>query len=604
MPIRVITNLFPALQTILLLVVASIASAVQAFELPAAPTYSEDVLPILREKCGKCHNATVKKGELDLSSIQSLLDGGESGQGLISDSLAESHLWQVIDERYMPPDEEPPMSAEQVEIVRRWIEGEAASWQRQLAAQKTLNQHDILPIALLRCAACHGAREKRGELDMRTRDSMLVGGAHGPAIIPGAPEASLLIQRIESQACPPRDLLLKYFVKRPSQSEINTLRSWIAEGAIAGMPQEPEDLPKQYAALSEEYRTHWAFLPPARNAPGSSIDGFIVAKLRDNSLDLSPQAERDTLIRRVFYDLHGLPPDLSEWQRWRNNQASDWYAQMIDYLLASPRYGERWGRYWLDLAGYADSEGGVSADPVREVAWKYRDYVISAFNNDKPYDRFLIEQLAGDELEDYQHASVVTPQLVENLVATGFLRMGIDQTGSRTMNFVPERLGVIGDAITVVGEGLMGLTLGCARCHSHKYDPISHSDYYRFKAVFQGAFDEHDWLSFKNRNLELDTPERVARAQAINPPLEKELRQLEAELKLAASAVHITLLKHYYPDQSEGDRQATLKALKIADNNRTLPQRTLVERLQTVEVIPDSQQPSAVIAAYARVEEF
>ena len=160
---------------------------------------------------------------------------------------------------------------------------------------------------------------------------------------------------------------------------------------------------------------------------------------------------------------------------------------MIDELLASPRYGERWGRYWLDLAGYADSEGGISADPVRSVAWKYRDYVINAFNSDKPYDRFLVEQLAGDELADYERAPVVTEEMVDNLIATGFLRMGIDETGSRTMNFVPERLKVIGDALSIVSSGLMGLTMGCARCHTHKYDAIPHRDYYRFKAIFQGG---------------------------------------------------------------------------------------------------------------------
>ena len=193
-------------------------------------------------------------------------------------------------------------------------------------------------------------------------------------------------------------------------------------------------------------------------------------------------------------------------------------------LARSPHYGERWGRHWLDLAGYADSEGGISADPVREVAWKYRDYVIRAFNSDKPYDRFLLEQIAGDELVDVDKASVVTEEMVENLVATGFLRMGIDQTGSRTMNYVPERIGVIADAINVLGGGVMGITMDCVRCHSHKYDPIPHRDYYRFKAVFQGAFDEHDWLSFKTRSLDLATPDHRERVAEFNPALEARSR--------------------------------------------------------------------------------
>ena len=157
-----------------------------------------------------------------------------------------------------------------------------------------------------------------------------------------------------------------------------------------------------------------------------------------------------------------MPLSVDDWTRWRSDTAPDWYSRMIDELLASPHYGERWGRYWLDVAGYADSEGGVSADPVRKVAWKYRDYVIRSFNADKPYDRFLLEQIAGDELVDHENAPEITEEIVDNLIATGFLRMGIDQTGSRTMNFVPERLGVIGDAISIVGSGVMGLTLECA----------------------------------------------------------------------------------------------------------------------------------------------
>ena len=209
-------------------------------------------------------------------------------------------------------------------------------------------------------------------------------------------------------------------------------------------------------------------------------------------------------------------------------------------LLASPHYGERWGRYWLDVAGYADSEGGVSADPVREVAWKYRDYVIRAFNSDKPYDRFLLEQLAGDELVDYEHAPVVTEEMVENLIATGFLRMGIDETGSRTMNFVPERLGVISDAIKVVGSGVMGLTMECCRCHSHKYDPIPHRDYYRFKAIFQGRLRRARLADLQEplaghrhaRAAKTRSPRKIPRSKA-------RLKKLESQRKKAIAEVAV-----------------------------------------------------------------
>lgn len=356
--------------------------------------------------------------------------------------------------------------------------------------------------------------------------------------------------------------------------------------------------------VTDEDRKHWAFQPPMAKPGIESIDDFILDQLRKRGLNLSQEADRDTLIRRAYLDLIGIPPSLDQWQRWRDSSHPNWYAAMVDDLLASPHYGQRWGRYWLDLAGYADSEGGISADPVRTVAWKYRDYVIDALNDDKPYDRFLLEQLAGDELADYDKASVVTDEMVENLIATGFLRMGIDETGSRTMNFVPERLKVISDAINVVSAGLMGLTMECARCHSHKYDPIPHRDYYRFKAIFQGALDEHDWSSFKTRTLSIATSKHRESVAAVNPPLEAKIKKLQSLQKKTTSEIQIELLRHHYPDQSEADNNETLVALKIADNNRTLPQKVLVERLQRAELFSDAQQPESVLEARRRFDEI
>jgi transposase len=462
---------------------------------------------------------------------------------------------------------------------------------------------------LLRCAACHGARLQRGGLDLRSLTALRAGSDNGPVLVPGDPDASLLIERIETEACPPRGQLLKYFVRRPPKSEVQILRDWIGAGAPEAEVTPDVATSQPDTMISAEDRQHWAFQPPqptASAAGSAAVDSFIAAKLQEAGLDFAPEANRDTLIRRAYFDLLGIPPSVAEWQRWRRSEDPAWYAAMIDQLLASPRYGERWGRYWLDLVGYADSEGGVSADPIRPVAWKYRDYVINAFNEDKPYDRFLIEQLAGDELIDFREASTVTEEMVENLTATGMLRMGIDQTGSRTMNFVPERLGVIGDAIRVVGSSVMGLTLECARCHSHRYDPIPHRDYYRFKAIFQGAFDEHDWLSFKNRYLEVATAEQRARVAEVNPPLQRALRALQKEQQAAVVELRLETLRQHYPDQTEADRQATLVALGKADNQRTLPQRTLVEKLARAELLPDHDQPAPVLEArrvVARLED-
>jgi len=562
-----------------------------------APVFEKDIQPVLANKCGKCHGGKVRKGGLTLSSMEGIRRGGESDEAVVGKSLKDSLLWKMIDEGEMPPEGKTPLSKKEVTLIRRWIESGAPSEKASAPFVKAITQHDVLPIVLLRCTACHGPQKQLGGLDLRTPTAMRRGGKSGPALVPGKPESSRMIQRIESQACPPRQLLLKYFVQRPSSMEVKTLRDWITAGA-------PEvDVPVDVAStepdhlVTNEDRKHWAFQPP-KDSPGvQSIDDFIRKKLKAKGLAFSPEANRATLIRRAYLDLLGMPPSLDEWNGWNSSNDPDWYRRMIDHLLDSPHYGERWGRYWLDLAGYADSEGGVSADPVRRVAWKYRDYVIRSFNNDKPYNRFLREQIAGDELIDHQNASEITDVMVENLVATGFLRMGIDQTGSRTMNFVPERLGVIADVIKVLGSGVMGLTMECARCHSHKYDPIPHRDYYRFKAIFQGALDEHDWMSFKTRMLNVTTPRHQKRLNSVNPPLEAKLKALERQLKEAMNATRIEVLRQHYPNQTETDRKATLVALRRADNQRTLPQRILVEKLQRAEVLADLKQPKSVLNA-------
>ncbi len=183
------------------------------------------------------------------------------------------------------------------------------------------------------------------------------------------------------------------------------------------------------------------------------IDAFVLARLTERGLTLSAEADRLTLIRRVAFDLTGLPPAWSEVEAFLADKSDDAYEKMVDRYLDSPHYGERWGRYWLDVAGYADSEGKRSADPIRPHAWRYRDYVIRSFNADKPYDRFLLEQLAGDELADAENADVLTAELADNLVATGFLRMAPDGTGSDVVNTAVERMEVIADEINVFGCG-------------------------------------------------------------------------------------------------------------------------------------------------------
>ncbi|WP_417851247.1 PSD1 and planctomycete cytochrome C domain-containing protein [Thalassoglobus sp.] len=566
--------------------------------------FERDIQPIFTKSCGKCHSEKVRKGGLNASSMAGLVKGGESGESAIADSVDESMLWIMLDGGGMPPEDQPQLTQQELEKIRLWLSQGAKSERPVSIEEEKLSQHDVLPILHLRCVSCHGAQRQDGKLDLRSPESILKGGESGPALIAGKPDESLMIQRVESEACPPHRLLLKFFVRRPPNSELEKLKEWISAGAPV-LDIKPDIATREPDLLvTDEDRQHWAFQTPEVNSDKNSVDDFILSKLKENQLTFSPEADRSTLIRRAYIDLIGIPPSVAEWEKWRTSSAVDWYQQMIEELLASPHYGERWGRYWLDVAGYADSEGGVSADPIRPVAWKYRDYVVRSFNEDKPYDRFLLEQIAGDELLDAERASVVTEEMVNNLIATGFLRMGIDQTGSRTMNYVPERIGVISDAIQVLGSGVMGLTMGCARCHSHKYDPIPHRDYYRFKAIFKGAFDEHDWLSFKNRKLDIATQEHLERIQAVNPQVLKELKSLQNELKKATAAAQIAVLKSHHPEQSEADRTATLAALKIADNNRTLPQRILVEKLIRADLLPDEEQPEAVLAARLKTQQL
>jgi hypothetical protein len=264
--------------------------------------------------------------------------------------------------------------------------------------------------------------------------------------------------------------------------------------------------------VTDKDREFWAFRPPklppvptcttgtvelrSTTVPvvRNPIDAFILQKLEAKGLNLSPEADRATLIRRASFDLTGLPPEPAEVQAFLADQRPDAYERMIDRLLDSPRYGERWARHWLDVAGYADSEGKREQDHPRKWAWRYRDYVIRAFNSDKPYSRFLLEQIAGDELADYENAKEITSEIYDNLVATAFLRMVPDATWANITNYITDRQEVIADEIDVLGSGVMGLTMKCARCHSHKFDPIPQRDYYRLVAVFKGAYDDNDWL--------------------------------------------------------------------------------------------------------------
>ena len=463
-------------------------------------SFDKDIKPLFQAKCAKCHNEKARKAELDLTSAAGLLKGGESGPVIVAGKPDKSLLYEKVHSGEMPPKKEDRLSAGEIESIRRWIAEGAKT--AVVAAKEEVHQHDVYPILLRRCTMCHGRNIQEGGLDLRSRAAMVRGGKSGAAIVLGKPEESLLIKKLQAGTMPPRNRLVEASVKPIEATEIEVLAKWIAAGAPELDIQPDIATTTPDTLVNDKDRDFWSFRPAkAVTIPSvrttdrvrNPIDAFILEKLEAKGLSLSPEADRQTLLRRASFDLTGLPPDPAEFVAFLADPAPDAYERMIDRLLASPRYGERWGRKWLDLAGYADSEGKREQDLPRPHAWRYRDYVIRALNEDKPYSRFLLEQIAGDELANYEKGEI-TPEIYDNLVATGFLRMVPDASWANITGYLPDRLEVIADEIDVLGSAVMGLTLKCARCHTHKFDPIPHRDYYRLAAIFKGALDEHDWL--------------------------------------------------------------------------------------------------------------
>ncbi len=308
----------------------------------------------------------------------------------------------------------------------------------------------VRPILKAHCWQCHGEEDElKGDFDARLARFLLKGGESGPAIVPGKHAESLLYQRVASGEMPPGK-------KKLTPVQIETLAQWIDAGAKTAH-EEPQALAAG-DTFTEEERAHWSFqpirrppLPPVRKPElvASPIDAFLLSRLESKQLSFGPQADRATLIRRLSYDLTGLPPAPEAVERFVQDTAPDAYDSLVDALLASPACGEHWGRHWLDVAGYADSDGYNDKDLERKWAYKYRDYTIRALNTDKPWDEFLVEQLAGDELLAPPYANL-KPEEADRLIATGMLRMGPDGTGDPGVDQNVARNDVIADTIKIV----------------------------------------------------------------------------------------------------------------------------------------------------------
>ncbi|WP_337177305.1 PSD1 and planctomycete cytochrome C domain-containing protein [Paludisphaera sp.] len=455
-----------------------------------------------------------------------------------------------------------------------------ASSRAALAEDPPTFEKDVRPILRAYCMDCHGGEDTKGKLDLRLRRFAEAGGSSGPALTPGDPDDSYLLMRMQDGEMPPGE-------KKVPADQIAVIERWIAAGAPTVRP-EPESLPPGLP-ITQEDRAHWAYqplekpTPPAVEGQGgrvrSPIDAFLAAKLREHGLEFSPDADRRALIRRASFDLTGLPPTPEEVEAFVADPAEDAYEQLIDRLLASPRYGERWGRHWLDVAGYADSDGDGSADTPRPYAYKYRDYVIRAMNDDKPFDRFIVEQLAGDELVD--RSDGVSPEEAETLAATGFLRMVPD--GTTSGGDVPLASNqVVADAVKVVGSALYGLTIACAQCHDHRYDPILHEDYFRLRAVIEPALDTANWRKPPARLVSLYTDadrEKAAAVDAEAAVLQKAVG--EKTRKFIAEALEVELNKHPEPLRTQ-----LREAFAAPADKRTDEQKTLVANNPSLNITP------------------
>jgi hypothetical protein len=373
----------------------------------------------------------------------------------------------------------------------------------------------IQPLLAERCYSCHGADKQESGLRWDLKSSALKGGLSGPAILPGDSANSRMIHLVAGLD---PELVMPQKGPRLTPEQISLLRAWIDQGAV---------WPDGGVAKEEE---HWAFKPAKRHPvprvdqpqrARNPIDSFILAKLKTQQLAPSPEAERRVLIRRLTFDLHGLPPDPGDVQRFVSDPRPDAYERLVDELLASPRYGERWARHWLDVVHYGDSHG-YDKDKPRRNAWPYRDYVIAALNADKPYSRFVQEQLAADAM--FPNSPDLTPAL-------GFISAGpwdfvghVELPETKTDGLIA-RYNDRDDMVMSTMSTFLSLTVHCARCHNHKFDPISQRDYYSLQAVFAGVdradreYDSDPTIQARRRNLRVEKKELLVRLTEISNAL-------------------------------------------------------------------------------------
>jgi mono/diheme cytochrome c family protein len=442
----------------------------------------------------------------------------------------------------------------------------------------------VRPLLSAHCWKCHGAEKSKSGLRLDSAQALARGGSSGPAIVPGKPEESRLIHAVQQTGelkMPPKGKL--------KDQEIADLVAWVKAGAVwpdGGVAKSKTSAGK----FTAEQRNFWAFqpvraaVPPNVKSVGwvkSRVDRFILAKLEAMRLWPALPADKLTLLRRVTFDLTGLPPTPREIDAFVADHSPDAFRKVVDRLLDSPHYGERWARHWLDVVRYAETTAN-DANAVMRYAWRYRDYVVGAFNKDKPYDLFVIEQLAGDLLPPTSDLSLAA----ERVIATGFLMVGPKALAETDKE--QTRLDVIDDQLDVTGRAFLGLTFGCARCHDHKFDPIPTADYYALAGIFRGTEVFRD----ENRNASFWQERPLLQLSGEKPLVvmaPKEGKPTDLKVHLRGNRLTLgPLAPRHFPKILAGDHQPPLSAAHsgrlelarwIASKDNPLTARVMVNRI-------------------------
>ena len=578
-------------------------AALSAQNTAGAPVFERDVRPIFSSYCFTCHGKSSPELGLDLRTAASVLRGSHNGRVIEKGSPENSRLFQKVSKHLMPPPAfKSTVPDEDVETIRRWIaNGALSSAEEEMpeAARRQISrfEEEIQPIFEARCTVCHGGDSPQSGLDLTSLAAALKGGKHGPVIAEGFSEKSVLIRQLQSRAMPPAGA-----GEPPKEEEIELIREWIDGGQFADYvevetPFDREFTEAEAPEVTVEDRQTWAFRKPVaavlprvknRGRVQTPIDSFILSKLEGRGLELSPAAPKQTLLRRAYLDLWGLPPTPQEAAEFLEDTRPDAYARLVDRLLNSTNYGQRWGRYWLDAAGFVDTTGkdyDASKVELAEGMWRYRDYVIQSFHEDKPWNRFLIEQLAGDELVDWRNAEEYTPEIVEALVATGYLRTILDVTDEDISDRPLDRYDALFALLDKVSSSALGLTLSCARCHSHKFDPIPQRDYYRFLSLFTAAYNPSAWIQPKNRLHYTVSKSEHKEIESHNKTIDAAVEKLVEDMEQIREPYRERLLAKKLEELPEAIRADTKFAVETDPDERDEVQKYLIDKFgQLVEI--------------------